>query len=289
LNILVKMKNDGKSNYWIKFVDKSLTHISDHADLDNAEAVKQFIANKNVSDSYKKNLCLAYDKYCEYYGIKWEMPTYYQEAKAIKIPTKEKLESLIAYAGRILGIKLRLSKETGLRPVELMNLRVKDVDLEQRLIYPKTAKHGSGRVLKISTVLQKCLTKHIIKHDLGLNDKLFRGTAERYGDHYRDLRNRLAKKLNDPTIKTIRLYDFRHYFATNLYAKTRDILLVMKQMGHKKIQTTLIYTQLLNGNDDEWTCRVANDVKQASELIEAGFEYVTGEYNDGGKLFRKRK
>jgi hypothetical protein len=24
-------------------------------------------------------------------------------------------------------------------------------------------------------------------------------------------------------------------------------------------------------------------------LIEAGFEYVTGEYNDGGKIFRKRK
>jgi hypothetical protein len=24
-------------------------------------------------------------------------------------------------------------------------------------------------------------------------------------------------------------------------------------------------------------------------FIEAGFEYVTGEYDDGGKLFRKRK
>ena len=33
--------------------------------------------------------------------------------------------------------------------------------------------------------------------------------------------------------------------ATTLYAKTRDILLVKQQMGHKKIETTLIYTQLL--------------------------------------------
>jgi len=28
---------------------------------------------------------------------------------------------------------------------------------------------------------------------------------------------------------------------------------------------------------------------QASALAEVGFEYVTGEYNDGGKIFRKRK
>jgi hypothetical protein len=32
-----------------------------------------------------------------------------------------------------------------------------------------------------------------------------------------------------------------------------------------------------------------NDVKKSLELIEAGFEYVTGEYHDGGKFFKKRK
>ena len=40
---------------------------------------------------------------------------------------------------------------------------------------------------------------------------------------------------------------------------------------------------------EEFTVRVAADVKETYELIEAGFEYVTGEYNDGGKRFRKRK
>ncbi|MGQ9641229.1 MAG: hypothetical protein ACUVUF_03780 [Candidatus Bathycorpusculaceae bacterium] len=30
-------------------------------------------------------------------------------------------------------------------------------------------------------------------------------------------------------------------------------------------------------------------LNNALTLIEADFEYVTGEYNDGGKLFRKRK
>lgn len=35
--------------------------------------------------------------------------------------------------------------------------------------------------------------------------------------------------------------------------------------------------------------RRARDVEEAKELVEAGFEYVTGEYDDGGKIFRKRK
>jgi len=39
----------------------------------------------------------------------------------------------------------------------------------------------------------------------------------------------------------------------------------------------------------KWTARVASDVKEATALIEAGFEYVTGDYSDGGKIFRKRK
>jgi hypothetical protein len=58
-------------------------------------------------------------------------------------------------------------------------------------------------------------------------------------------------------------------------------------MGHKEIETTLIYTQLLNLNEDEWTCQTANNIKDATTLIEAGFEYVTE--IDETKLFKKRK
>jgi len=61
----------------------------------------------------------------------------------------------------------------------------------------------------------------------------------------------------------------------------------MREMGHKQIRTTMIYTQLLNLNDDEWTVKTATNVTEATALIEAGFEYVTE--IDGIKLFRKRK
>ncbi len=72
------------------------------------------------------------------------------------------------------------------------------------------------------------------------------------------------------------------------YRKTRDILYTKQRMGHRKIETTLIYTQLLQfDKDDNYTCKVAQNVEQATDLIENGFEYVTE--IDGLKLFRKRK
>jgi len=282
------MKNDGLSNSTIKTYDKALTYLSKHADLNNPEQVKQFIANKQTSNSYRRNLSLAYDKYCNYYQIQWNKPFYKQEPKMIRIPSTTQIEMLIANAGRINSAKLTLSKETGLRPIELCNLKAKDIDLEQKIIYPTTAKHGAPRALKISNSLTTTLQKHISEHSLNPNDKLFKGDSDNYGKHFRLYRNKLAEKLNKPELKNIRLYDFRHYFASRLYAKTRDILLVKQQMGHKKIETTLIYTQLLNlHEDDEWTCKATNSKEDAIKLIENGFQFVND--IDGYKLYRKRK
>lgn len=41
--------------------------------------------------------------------------------------------------------------------------------------------------------------------------------------------------------------------------------------------------------NDEFIVKIAHNVEEACKLAEVGFEYVTGEYNDGGKIFRKRK
>jgi len=281
------MEKDAKSHYTIHFTYKAPSLLAKNCELEDPEQVRTFIAKMNVSSGYKRNLCIAYNKYCKYFKISWNMPTYHPESKRIKIPTKEKIEMLIASAKKPTSIKLQISKETGLRPIELCNLRVKDLDIEQRLIYPTTVKNGAGKILKISQNLKETLLEHIDTHKLNQDNKLFKGNAEDYGKHYRAMRNALANKLHDPTIEQIRLYDFRHYFATNLYAKTRDILLVKQQMGHKKIETTLIYTQLLNLNDDEWTCKTASNVNEATALIEAGFEYVTE--IDGTRIFKKRK
>ena len=74
---------------------------------------------------------------------------------------------------------------------------------------------------------------------------------------FRVNRNALAKKLKDQTIKSIRLYDFKHFFATNLYSKTRDLLLVKTKLGHKEINNTLFYTQLFDFEEDEYIVKGA--------------------------------
>ena len=117
--------------------------------------------------------------------------------------------------------------------------------------------------------------------------EIFPTTSENISEQYRRLRNNLAKKLQAPTLKQIRLYDFRHFKATMEYAKTKDILHVKRLLGHKRIENTLIYTHLIDFKENEWICKVASNIKEAKELIEKGFEYVT-EF-EGKKLFRKRK
>jgi hypothetical protein len=72
------------------------------------------------------------------------------------------------------------------------------------------------------------------------------------------------------------------------YHKTKDLLHVKALLGHKDLRTTLRYTQLLESlTNDEYTCKVAKTIPEATNLIENGFEYVTE--MDGLRLFRKRK
>jgi len=77
------------------------------------------------------------------------------------------------------------------------------------------------------------------------------------------------------------------------YHRTKDLLHVMTFLGHKKSDSTLLYVQLdkklFNDRDENFTARIAHNVGEAIELVETGFEYVTGKYTDGGKIFRKRK
>lgn len=71
------------------------------------------------------------------------------------------------------------------------------------------------------------------------------------------------------------------------YHRTKDILHVMKVLGHRDIKTTLIYTQLVQFEGDEYHSATAKTIEEASKMIEAGFEYVCT-YEDV-MLFRKRK
>jgi hypothetical protein len=73
------------------------------------------------------------------------------------------------------------------------------------------------------------------------------------------------------------------------YHKTKDLIHVQVVQGHRSIISKRMYTQRVNFKETDYHVGVASDVKEACELVKSGFQYVTGEYVDGGKIFRKPK
>jgi len=282
------MKKDGYADETIKNVGKSLFRLAKLCNLDSPDSVKTFIATFDRKDGYKRALCYAYDCYVKANGLTWKKPKYWVASKLPRIPLESEIDLIISKSSLKLSTAISISKDTGLRPVECMNLRLRDLDLNKGAVYPATAKHGSPRVLKLKPKTVTMLRNYLATRHIEINDNLFSyWTPEKYGDYFRTARNKIAKKMNNETLKTIRLYDLRHYFATMLYKKTNDLLFVAQQLGHRNIRNTMIYTQLIQFENDDYICKVSQTVERDKELIENGFEYVTE--RDGLKIYRKRK
>ena len=48
--------------------------------------------------------------------------------------------------------------------------------------------------------------------------------------------------------KSASCHTFRHYFATHLLEDGYNIRIVQELLGHKNIQTTMVYTHIMNRN-----------------------------------------
>jgi len=104
---------------------------------------------------------------------------------------------------------------------------------------------------------------------------------------YMKVRARAAQKLQNPRLRSIAFTTFRHWGATMTYHYTRKILLVKELLGHKNIQSTMVYTQLVQFKDDEFDVETATTIEEAKTLLKVGFDYIT-EKNDI-MLFRRPK
>jgi integrase len=282
-----ELKKQGYAESTIEATGKRLRNISRHTNLEDPEQVRNFIASKECSSGFKESLAEAYDLYAKFRGLAWNKPFYERYDKQPKIPSEQRIEMLIANASRRLALILCLMRDLGTRPIELTWLKLKDFDLETGIVNITTAKFGIGRTLKLKAQALAMLTLYANRKRLGLNDRLFPIKSSSISESYRKLRNRLADKLQDSSFKSIRLYDFRHFRASMEYHRTKDLLYVKSFLGHRDLRSTLKYVQLVDWGNDEYSCKVAKTVQEASALIEAGFDYVTE--LDAAKLFRKRK
>jgi integrase/rubredoxin len=256
--------------------------------LSNAETIKKTIAlQKTWSNGTKANMVNAYSCFLKKEGLTWNPPRYKHQQKIPFIPTEAELNQLIGASGKVLSTFLQGLKETGADPGELAAITSKDVNKQAKTITLNNPVKGHRpRILTVSADLIKRLEAITNGSERIFNDFILRRAF-----YYK--RKTAAHKLSNPRLRNITFITFRHWFATMEYHRTKDILHVQRLLGHKSIQNTLIYidleAKLFNESNEGFTSRVAHNVGEACSLIESGFEYVTGEYNDGGKIFRRRK
>jgi integrase len=292
VKFLSALENDGINENSAKLYVAYLKRIeSSGSNLLDPESIKASIAKKEWSLASKALSVAAYSKYLSVVGGTWKPPKYQTERKLPYVPTEKELDCLINAAYNKHSAYLQLLKETGMRSSEAWNLKWKDVDFERNgITLNETLKHGTPRMFKVSSkltamlnALPKTSEAYIFQKDPPTPFGLLH-----FSRTFRNLRKRLAQKMQKPNINRITFHTFRHWYATMLYHKNGGKLLqVQEKLGHKSILTTMIYTHLINFEADAYDSAIAETVEEARKLIEAGFEFVCD--MDGYKLFRKPK
>ncbi len=174
---------------------------------------------------------------------------------------------------------------SGLRLMECMRLRVKDLEFDHRAILVRDGKGGKDRVVTLPDELVAPLQRHLAS----VKNAHLKDLAEGYGEVY--LPHALARKYPaapkawgwqyvfpaeqrsvDPRSGIVRrhhfgeqavqravkiavnragihkpasCHTFRHSFATHLLERGADIRTVQEQLGHSDVRTTQIYTHVL--------------------------------------------
>jgi len=277
------LKKNGYRESTITGRVKLLRSLARRVDLFDPEAVKGTIALLNVTEGRKEMLSCGYLCFSRQFNLCYTPPRYQRIEQLPFIPLETEIDQLIASMGKRWATYLQLLKETGVRPGEAWNLKWIHLDTERRTVTVTPEKNSKPRQFKLSTKLIAMLNQLPKRCDQVFGG----GNYNDFARWYYMRRRLLAERLGNPRLRQISFKTFRHWKATTEYHRTRDILHVMQLLGHKNIRNTLVYTHLIGFQSDEYICKVAKDVNEATQLIEQGFDYVIE--IDGMKLFRKRK
>lgn len=171
-----------------------------------------------------------------------------------KRPKKLPIVLTKSEAKRILGkiknpkhkLILSMIYASGLRVSEAINLKVKDIDLENKTLMIRNSKGKKDRV----TIFPEKLTLQLaaIVDTSRLNDYLFPSNR---GDKLtsRSVQAVFQKALKKSGVKKeASCHSLRHSFATHLLENGVDIRYIQELLGHSNLKTTQIYTKVAKHN-----------------------------------------
>ncbi len=216
----------------------------------NEDDIKLFLSEKisdeNLSSksiSLIKSALLFY--YNEILGRKFEIKTPKIKKTTPIVLTKEEIQLIFDSISNIkYKLILKLYYSSGLRLSEAINLRKKDLDFNENIIWIRDGKGGKDRMSILSKSLSEEL-KEFSKYK-NSNDFLF---VNKKGDplNPRSIQLALEKVKHKLNIgKDFHVHTLRHSFATHLLENGVDIRKIQELLGHSDLSTTQIYTKISN-------------------------------------------
>jgi integron integrase len=198
--------------------------------------------------------------------------------------TRAEVMEVLRGLPRPLKLPAGLLYASGLRLLECLRLRVKDVDLQYRALTVRGGKGAKDRVVPVADALLPGLARHLSRRRVAWErdvahgvagctmppglDRKFPTARRRWEWQYvfvatrtltdtagRRCRHHLHETLLQRAVpaaaraagltKRVSCHTFRHSFATHLLEDGYDIRRVQELLGHRDVRTTMIYTHVV--------------------------------------------